>query len=45
MVLDSKRDLIDARRFYLGAGYCDIEPYRDNADATAWMGLRLDGTG
>jgi GNAT superfamily N-acetyltransferase len=40
VVLDSKRD---ARRLYLAAGYRDIEPYGDNPDATAWMGLRLDG--
>jgi GNAT superfamily N-acetyltransferase len=45
VVLDSKRELIDARRLYLAAGYRDIEPYGDNADATAWMGLQLDGTG
>ncbi len=44
VVLDSKRELTDARRLYLTAGYCDIEPYGDNADATAWMGLQLDGT-
>lgn len=44
-VLDSKRELLDARRLYLAAGYCDIEPYGDNTDATAWMGLHLDGTG
>jgi GNAT superfamily N-acetyltransferase len=44
VVLDSKRELLDARRLYLAAGYCDIEPYGDNADATAWMGLDLDGT-
>ncbi|HET7901640.1 MAG TPA: GNAT family N-acetyltransferase [Candidatus Nanopelagicales bacterium] len=43
VVLDSKRELLDARRLYLAAGYEDIEPYGDNADATAWMGLRLDG--
>ncbi len=42
MVLDSKRELVDARRLYLAAGYRDIEPYGDNADATAWMGLDLD---
>jgi GNAT superfamily N-acetyltransferase len=45
VVLDSKRELLDARRLYLAAGYCDIEPYGDNADATAWMGLNLDGAG
>lgn len=44
VVLDSKRELFDARRLYLAAGYRDIEPYGDNADATAWMGLRLDGS-
>ena len=44
MVLDSRRELLDARRLYLAAGYRDIEPYGDNADATAWMGFRLDGT-
>jgi GNAT superfamily N-acetyltransferase len=43
VVLDSKRELADARGLYLAAGYRDIEPYGDNADATAWMGLRLDG--
>ena len=43
VVLDSKRELLDARRLYLAAGYRDIERYGDNADATAWMGLRLDG--
>jgi GNAT superfamily N-acetyltransferase len=42
VVLDSKRELLDARRLYLAAGYRDIEPYGDNADADAWMGLRLD---
>jgi len=45
VVLDSKRELLDARRLYLAAGYCDIEPYGDNADATAWMGVHLDGAG
>lgn len=44
IVLDSKRELLDARRLYLAAGYRDIEPYGDNADATAWMGLNLGGT-
>jgi GNAT superfamily N-acetyltransferase len=44
VVLDSKRELLDARRLYLAAGYRDIQPYGDNADATAWMGMRLDGT-
>lgn len=43
VVLDSKRELEDARRLYLAAGYRDIEPYGTNADATAWMGRRLDG--
>ena len=43
VVLDSKRELLDARRLYLGAGCCDIDPYGDNTDATAWMGRRLDG--
>jgi GNAT superfamily N-acetyltransferase len=43
VVLDSKRELLDARRLYLAAGYRDIDPYGDNVDATAWMGLRLDG--
>jgi GNAT superfamily N-acetyltransferase len=42
VVLDSKQELVDARRLYLAAGYCDIEPYGDNRDATAWMGLVLD---
>lgn len=45
VVLDSKRELLDARRLYLAAGYRDIEPYGDNVDATAWMGVRLDGQG
>ncbi len=44
VVLDSKRELLDARRLYLAAGYRDMEPYGDNADATAWMGRRLDGS-
>ena len=43
VVLDSKKELLDARRLYLAAGYRDIDPYGDNADATAWMGMRLDG--
>lgn len=43
VVLDSKRELVQARRLYLSAGYTDIAPYGDNADATVWMGLRLDG--
>ncbi|MBI1376390.1 MAG: GNAT family N-acetyltransferase [Frankiales bacterium] len=43
VVLDSKRELLDARRLYLAAGYRDIAPYGDNADATVWMGLHLDG--
>jgi GNAT superfamily N-acetyltransferase len=42
VVLDSKRELLDARRLYLAAGYRDIEPYGDNADATAWMAVELD---
>jgi GNAT superfamily N-acetyltransferase len=42
VVLDSKRELLDARRLYLAAGYGDIEPYGDNSDATAWMGVCLD---
>jgi len=45
VVLDSKRELLHARRLYLAAGYRDIAPYGDNADATLWMGLRLDGSG
>ena len=45
VVLDSKRELLQARRLYLAAGYRDIAPYGDNADATMWMGLRLDGSG
>jgi GNAT superfamily N-acetyltransferase len=45
VVLDSKRELVHARRLYLSAGYTDIEPYGDNADATVWMGMRLDGRG
>lgn len=44
VVLDSKRELLDARRLYLAAGYRDIDPYGDNADATAWMGVCLDGS-
>jgi GNAT superfamily N-acetyltransferase len=43
VVLDSKRELTQARRLYLAVGYTDIEPYGDNSDATVWMGLRLDG--
>jgi hypothetical protein len=39
------RGLHDARRLYVATGYRDIEPYGDNADATAWMGFRLDATG
>ncbi len=42
VLLDSKRELLDARRLYLAAGYRDIEPYGDNSDATAWMALHLD---
>ena len=45
VVLDSKRELIHARRLYLTAGYRDIDPYGDNTDATVWMGLHLDSTG
>ena len=41
VVLDSKRELLDARRLYLAAGYRDIPPYGANADATVWMGLDL----
>jgi GNAT superfamily N-acetyltransferase len=43
VVLDSKAELLDARRLYLAAGYRDIPPYGDNLDATAWMGVDLDG--
>jgi GNAT superfamily N-acetyltransferase len=43
VVLDSRRELLDARRLYLAAGYRDIEQYGDNADANVWMGKRLDG--
>ena len=46
VVLDSKRELLDARRLYLAAGYRDIESYGDNADATVRDGgCTLDGTG
>jgi hypothetical protein len=45
VVLDSKRELVHARRLYLSAGYTDIEPYGDNSNATVSMGLRLDGSG
>jgi GNAT superfamily N-acetyltransferase len=41
VVLDSKRELLDARRLYLAAGYRDMAPYGANADATVWMGLDL----
>ena len=41
VVLDSKRDLEDARRLYLAAGYTDVGRYNDNPDATAWMHRRL----
>lgn len=37
VVLDSKRDLVDARRLYLAAGYVEVDRYNDNADATVWM--------
>lgn len=37
VVLDSKRELADARRLYLAAGYEEIDRYNDNADATVWM--------
>jgi GNAT superfamily N-acetyltransferase len=37
VVLDSKRELADARRLYLAAGYAEIDRYNDNADATVWM--------
>jgi GNAT superfamily N-acetyltransferase len=37
VVLDSKRDLEDARRLYLAAGYVEVDRYNDNADATVWM--------
>jgi len=43
VLLDSKRELLDARRLYLAAGYVDIDPYGANSDATVWMGRRLDG--
>ena len=41
VVLDSKRDLLDARRLYLAAGYVEVPRYNDNADATVWMRLDL----
>ncbi|MGD9954500.1 MAG: GNAT family N-acetyltransferase [Candidatus Nanopelagicales bacterium] len=41
VVLDSKRDLLDARRLYDAAGYVEIERYNDNADATVWMAVDL----
>jgi 8-oxo-dGTP pyrophosphatase MutT (NUDIX family)/GNAT superfamily N-acetyltransferase len=37
VVLDSKRELVDARRLYEAAGYAEIARYNDNADATVWM--------
>jgi GNAT superfamily N-acetyltransferase len=37
VVLDSKRELDDARRLYLAAGYVEVDRYNDNADATVWM--------
>lgn len=37
VVLDSRRELADARRLYLAAGYVEIPRYNDNADATVWM--------
>lgn len=43
VVLDSKEELTQARRLYVALGYRDIQPYGNNADATVWMGLRLDG--
>ena len=45
VVLDSRRELLDARRLYLAAGYRDIEPYGDNADANVWMGMSLADPG
>jgi GNAT superfamily N-acetyltransferase len=44
VVLDSKRELQDARRLYVAAGYRDIPPYGDNADASVWMGVQVDGS-
>lgn len=41
VVLDSKRELEDARRLYLAAGYVEIDRYNDNADATVWMLVEL----
>ena len=41
VVLDSRRDLDDARRLYVRAGYADIDRYNDNADATVWMRVDL----
>ncbi len=41
VVLDSKRELLDARRLYLAAGYVDVDRYNDNADATVWMRVDL----
>jgi 8-oxo-dGTP pyrophosphatase MutT (NUDIX family)/GNAT superfamily N-acetyltransferase len=41
VVLDSRRDLDDARRLYVGAGYADIDRYNANADATVWMRVDL----
>ncbi len=41
VVLDSRRDLEDARRLYAGAGYADVDRYNANADATVWMRVDL----
>jgi GNAT superfamily N-acetyltransferase len=41
VVLDSKHELLDARRLYAAAGYTDIDRYNDNADATVWMHVEL----
>jgi 8-oxo-dGTP diphosphatase len=41
VVLDSKRELLDARRLYVAAGYVDVDRYNDNADATVWMRVDL----
>lgn len=40
-VLDTNASLLAAQSLYRASGYCEIEPYNDNPNATHWFGKAL----
>ncbi len=42
LVLDTHHSLTAAGHLYANMGYCQIEPYNDNPNATRWYGKTLD---